>query len=172
LEGGQIIKNGGLFVGLRLLSNGRAAGLVVVLHQPLKEDQAFALQGKYNQLIINELEHLGLQKERVQVISAPIDGHPITLKEARFVVAKLSKDGVRSAILLSEGFHTRRSFAVYSHEGGRVGLSIMPYPYFIGYKRDSWWCETQGISEFVVEFFKLTYYLFHGYVPIKSLWYS
>jgi hypothetical protein len=172
LEGTQIIKNGGLNVGLRLLSNGRATRLVVVLHQPSKEHQAFALEGKYLQLIINELERLGLEKEKVQVISAPIDGHPVTLKEARFVVAKLSQDGVRSAILLSEGFHTRRSFGVYSHEGGRVGLSVMPYPYFIGYKGDSWWCEAQGISEFVLEFFKLTYYLFHGYVPIKSLWYS
>ena len=172
MEGTQIITNGGLNVGLRLLSNGRATHLVVVLHHPSKEHRVFALEGKYLQLIINELERLGLEKERVQVILAPIEGHPITLKEARFVVSKLSQDGVRSAILLSEGFHTRRSFAVYSHEGGRVGLSVMPYPYFIGYKRDSWWREAQGINEFLIEFFKLTYYLLHGYIPIKSLWYS
>jgi uncharacterized SAM-binding protein YcdF (DUF218 family) len=59
---------------------------------------------------MDELQNLGLKKEKVQVISAPIDGHPITLAEPRFVVAKLSQNGTRSAILVSEGFHTRRSF--------------------------------------------------------------
>ena len=108
--------------------------MVVVLHQPSKEGQAFALQGKYAGLIIDDLEHLGLKKEKVQVISAPIDGHPITLNKARFVVAELSQNGIRSAILLSKGFHTRRSFGVYSQEGDRVGLHVIPYSYFIEYE--------------------------------------
>lgn len=170
LEGSQVVKNGALKAGMRLLSNGRATRFVVVLHQPLKEDQVFALQGKYTQILINELEHLGLQKEKVQVISAPIDGHPITLKEARFVVAKLSQDGVRSAILLSEGFHTRRSFGVYRQEGDRVGLHVIPYSYFIEYGDNSWWHEARGIKDFFDECLKLSYYLFRGYLSIKSLW--
>ena len=95
------------------MCNGRATRLVVVLHQPSKEGQVFALQKKYAQLILTELEHLGPEKEKVQVISAPIDGHSITLFEAQFVVAKLSENGVQSAILSSKGFHTRRSFWVY-----------------------------------------------------------
>jgi hypothetical protein len=170
LEGTQVVKKGALNAGLRLLSDGKAKAMVVVLHHPSKENQVFALQEKYTQLIINELEHLGLEKEKVQVISAPIDGHPITLMEARFVVAKLSQNGARSAILLSEGFHTRRSFGVYSQEGTRVGLHIVPYPYFIEYESNSWWHEPQGVSEFVNESLKLAYYLLHGYVSIKSLW--
>lgn len=144
--------------------------MVVVLHQPLKKDEAFALEDRYTQLIINELENQGLEKEKVQVISAPIDGHPITLKEAQFVVARVSKDGARSAILLSEGFHARRSFWVYRQEGNRVGLHVIPYSYFMKYDKNSWWHKAEGINDFFQETLKLIYYLLHGYLSIRSIW--
>ena len=169
LEGGNVVKNGALNVGMGLLSLGRANRLVVVLHQPSKSGQVFALQGKYAQLVIDELEHLGLKKDKVQVISAPIDGHPITLTEARFVVAKLSENKVRSAILLSEGFHSRRSYGVYRQEGARVGIRINPHPYFIGYGVDEWWKQTDGIHDFFNESLKLVYYIFCGHLSLKYL---
>jgi hypothetical protein len=71
------------------------------------------------------MERLGVKKEKVEVISAPIPGHPITLSEARYVVAKLAKDGVQSAILLSSGFHTRRSVGVYRQEGAKLRERIV-----------------------------------------------
>ena len=172
LEGTQIVKRGVLNVGIRLLSNGKAKSMVVVLHHPSETNQVFVLQDKYTQLLMKELELLGLEKERVQVISAPIDGHPITLQEARFVVNKLSQQGVRSAILLSEGFHTRRGFGVYSQEGAQVGLHVVPCSYFSKYEINSWWRDPQGIKDFVEESAKLAYYLLHGYISIKSLWVS
>ena len=171
LGGNQVVKNGALKAGMRLLSEGRAERMVVVLLQFSEEDQVFPPQEKYAQLVINELEHLGLKKEKVQIILVPIDGHPITLAEARFVVPKLSQNGVRSAILLSKGFHTRRSFGVYSKEGERVGLRVIPTPYFINYEPNAWWRDVQGVNDFVQESLKLAYYLLHGYVSIKYLWY-
>jgi uncharacterized SAM-binding protein YcdF (DUF218 family) len=170
LEGTQVVENGALDAGIRLLSIGRANRMVVVLHQPSREGQVFALQEKYAELILNELQHLGLDIEKVQVISTPIDGHPITLTEARFVVARLSQNGVRSAILLSKAFHARRSFGAYSQEGARVGLRVVPYSYFIEYDRNYWWQGAEGVSDFVTESFKLAYYLINGYVSIESLW--
>jgi hypothetical protein len=171
LEGTQVVDKGAINTGMRLLSDGKAKSMVVVLHHPSKENQVFALEEKYAELMMNELEHLGLEKEKVQVISAPIDGHPITLMEAQFVVAKLSQNGVRSAVLVSKGFHARRSFGAYSQEGERVGLHVVPYSYFIEYESHSWWHEPKGIGDFVTESLKLGYYLLRGYVSIKSLWY-
>lgn len=171
LEGTQVVSKGALNAGMRLLADGKAKRIVVVLHRPSKENQVFALEDRYPQLVMNELQNLGMEKEKIQVISAPIDGHPITLAEARFVVAKLSQNGTRSAILVSQGFHTRRSFGVYSQEGARAGLHVVPYSYFTEYESNSWWHEPQGVSEFVNESFKLTYYLLHGYVSMKSLRY-
>jgi hypothetical protein len=104
LEGTQVIKKGALNAGIRFLFDGKARSMVVVLHQPSNENQVLALQERYPHLILNELEHVGLEKEKVQVILAPIDGHPITLTEARFVANKLSDHGVRSAILFWKDF--------------------------------------------------------------------
>jgi len=170
LEGTQVVKKGILDAGIRLLSDGKAKSMVVVLHHPSRENQVFALEHRYTQLIMEELENLGLEEEKVKVISAPIDGHPITLSEARFVVKKLSQNGARSAILVSEGFHTRRSFGTYSQEGARVGLHVVPYSYFVEYDSTYWWNKPQGVSEFFEESFKLAYYIVHGYISIKFLW--
>jgi hypothetical protein len=171
LEGTEVVKKGALNAGMGLLAQGKVRRMVVVLHHPSRENQVFALEDRYTQLIMNELQNLGMEKERIQVISAPIDGHPITLTEARFVVVKLSQNGVQSAILLSKGFHTRRSFGVYNKEGSRVGLHISPCPYFIEYGSDLWWQKAEGINDFIQESLKLTYYLLHGYVSMKSLRY-
>lgn len=170
MEGTQVVKKGALIEGMRLLRDWKAKDMVVVLHHPSEEKQGFALEHKYAQLILKELEDMGFKREKVQVISAPIDGHPITLAEARFVANKLSQRGIRKVILLSEGFHTRRSYAVYNQEGSRVGLHIVPYPYFIEYESNRWWRETEGVNDFVTESFKLAYYLINGYISINSLW--
>jgi hypothetical protein len=170
VEGEAVVKNGALYAAMGLLSQGKANRMVVVLHKPLKESgQVFALQEKYTQLIIDEVKRLGFQREKVEVISAPITGHPITLSEARYVVAKLSRDRVRTAILLSSGFHTRRSVGVYRQEGVPLGLHIVPYPYFIDYESDSWWHESQGIGDFIQETAKLAYYVGRGYLSVKYL---
>jgi hypothetical protein len=170
LEGTQIAKRSALKTGITLLSNGRANRMVVVLHSPLREGEVFTLPEEYPQFLIDELVRLGLKKEKIEIIPAPIPGHPITLSEARFVVAKLSRNKVRSAILVGEGFHTRRSFAVYKQEGDKLGLHIVPYSYFTEYKNDSWWRDIQGISDFFRELLKLSYYLLRGYLSIGALW--
>jgi uncharacterized SAM-binding protein YcdF (DUF218 family) len=169
LEGTQVVKNSTLNTGMRLLSEGRASRMIVVLHAPMKEGQVFAVPKGYSQFVIDELSRMGLNKDKIEIISAPIPGHPITLSEARFVVAKLSNEGFRSAILACEGFHARRSFGVYNQEGRRLGLSVIPYSYFTEYKNSSWWKDTQGIGDFLNESLKLSYYILHGYVSVSAL---
>jgi hypothetical protein len=165
-----MVKNGPINAGLKFLFNGKAKRMVLIIHQPLKDDQLFALQEKYVQLLTNESDRIGLEEGKFQIIVVPFSSHPITLNEARFVVTKLSKDGVKSAILLSKGFHTRRSSGVYSQEGARFGVRIIPYPYFNEYTNDNWWQHPEGVHDFFEQSIKLVYYFMRGYVSIKSLW--
>jgi hypothetical protein len=170
VEGTQVVRKDAINAGIRLLSDGKVKHmLVVVLHEMSKGDQLFAIQDKYAQLLISESEKLGLERGKFQVIVTPIRGHPITLTEARFVMARLSQEGVKSAILLSEGFHTRRSLGVYSQEGARAGIRISPHPYFAEYRLDDWWTRPEGIHAFFVESVKLAYYLMRGYLSVKFL---
>ncbi|MGC1404972.1 MAG: hypothetical protein WA974_18840, partial [Thermodesulfobacteriota bacterium] len=77
-------------------------------------------------------------------------------------MAILAKEGARSAVLVSEGFHTRRSWAVYRQEGEEFKISVKPHPCFINYKKENWWKQKEGIRDFVQESSKLVYYLVFG----------
>lgn len=174
LEGTATIKNGAVKEGIDLLRNSKTRRLVVVAHLHEKEGQLFAIQEEYPQLLRKKFKTLGLKEEQLKIILVPINDHPITLTEARFVMAILAKEGTRSAVLVSEGFHTRRSWAVYRQEGDRFKISVTPRPYFINYKREKWWRQKEGIRDFVLESGKLFYYLTFGYLSPKYLvsWHS
>jgi uncharacterized SAM-binding protein YcdF (DUF218 family) len=169
VAGNQIIKNAAFDTSIRLLSLGKAKSVAVVLHLPPKEGQLFGIQESYPLQVIKEMEHAGIEKDKIKVLLTPFDGHPITLREAQFVIERLSGDGIRSAILVSEGFHTRRSLGVYRQEGARVGIHVIPYPYFIEYESDSWWNKPDGWRAFLQESLKLVYYVLRGYVSVKYL---
>jgi hypothetical protein len=169
LEGSSMVENGAINVGLNLVSTGKAGRILVVMHQPTNQNQLLALQKKYLHLLIDESDRIGLKKEKFQIIVVPSAGHPITLNEARFVLAELNQDGTRSAILLSKGFHTRRSFGVYSQEAARVGVRIIPVSYFTDYKIEDWWKHRKGVHDFFEQFIKLAYYVIRGYVSVRYL---
>jgi len=167
LEGTELIREKSVEIGMSLLSSKRANRLVIVYHDPGNE-RIFARPLNYNLFLIQKLEGLGLKKDQIQVIGVP-DDHPITLVEAQIVLSDLSKQGVKSAILLSEGFHTRRSFWTYKKIGLPLGIKVIPYPYYMTYRNEDWWQEVGGVYSFVNELLKFIYYLFRGYIPVKSL---
>lgn len=163
LEGTQVVRNGALTEGKALLAKGKACRLVVVLHRTSKEEAYFALPANYPQLVKKELERSGLKPDQWLVIVTPVM-HPITLTEARFVLTQLSEQKVRSAILVAEGFHTRRSLGVYRREAKKWGIHIIPHPYYSLYQKEDWWRRHEGVRAFVTEYLKLGYYFIRGYI--------
>ena len=167
LEGNGLIKLKAVRMATDLLSSGRADRLVAVTHKDIENGQTFALPD-YPSLLAKNLERLGLRKDQFQVIVAPSD-HPVTLTEAKIVLSHLSRDGVKSVILLAEGFHTRRSYWAYKQVGLPLGIEIIPHPYFTSYPKEVWWQHRSGVGRFIYESFKFIYYFLRGYIPLKSL---
>jgi len=167
LEGAELIKEKPIKIGMGLLSSGKVSRIVVVVQQNSTNGKIFALPN-YTLLLTQNLEGLGLKKDVFQVIEVPTN-HPVTLTEAKIVLSDLSKSGSRSAILLAEGFHTRRSYWTYKKVGKPLGIEIIPHPYFINYQNESWWQKTRGVQYFLYESLKFFYYILRGYIPIKSL---
>ena len=167
LEGTELIRARPVKVGMELLVSGRANRMVVVVHQDLAGGGIFALQN-YARLIARDLEALGLRKDQFQVIEVPAR-HPITLAEAEIALTNLSRSGVRSVILMAEGFHARRSFWVYKQVGMPLGMKIYLYPYFPKYEMRTWWRTVDGRYDFISESLKLFYYVIMGYIPVQSL---
>ena len=167
MEGTELIREKAIDSGKRILSTGRAGRLVLV-YQKSEDEKIFGRPLDYNLFLGQKLEELGLRKDQIQILEVP-KKHPITLFEAKYVLSNLSKNGIRNAILLSEDFHTRRSYWTYKQVGIPLGIEIIPYPCFITYRDDTWWQQVNGIRNFIGESMKFFYYLLLGYIPLRSL---
>lgn len=167
IEGGELIRDKGIQVGISILSAERAKRLVLVYHYS-RYAKIFDRPLDYGLFLTQKLQESGLRKDQIQVVGVPID-HPITLREAQIVLSELSQNGVKSAILLSEDFHTRRSFWTYKQVGLPLGIKIIPVPYYLSYGKDDWWKDIGEVYSFVEEWLKFFYYILYGYIPVKSL---
>jgi hypothetical protein len=167
LEGTEVVRERVVKVGMGMLTSGQARLMVLVVHRDLACGRIFALPD-YALLMARDLEALGLRQDQFQVIEVP-SNHPITLTEARIVLAKLSRGGMRSVTLMADGFHARRSFWVYKQAGTALGMGIFVYPFFSKYEMNTWWRTVDGCYDFFTELIKLLYYVIEGYIPVRSL---
>jgi hypothetical protein len=166
MEGDEFIDRGVVRRGMNLLSSGKVKRIVAVLHRIAPSHRPFALNEDYPGLVRTELEAIGLKDRDFKVIVTHIH-HPVTLTAARGALATLSKEDVKSAILLSKGFHTRRSFLIYQHLGAKHQIKIYPSACFNAYQPDHWWSQEHGVRDFTAELLKLAYYVAGGYIPFK-----
>lgn len=167
VEGVELGKWKAMEIGIQMLSSGRANRLVVVDYGSVIEQSSAQLENRAF-FLARKLDGLGVRADQIQLIEVPVD-HPVTLGEAQFVLSVLSKNGVRSAILLADSFHTRRSYWAYKEAGSPLGIEIIPCPYFTSFTNENWWRRADGIREFATQFVKYFYYLLCGYIPVKSL---
>jgi hypothetical protein len=166
MEGTEFIDRGIVESGMNLLQSGKVKRIVAVLHRIAPSHRPFALNEDYPNLVKKELEAIGLKEGDFKIIVTHIH-HPISLTAATGALEVLSKEHVKSAILLSPGFHTRRSFLIYQHVGTPYQIKIFPSACFKAYQLDQWWSQEQGLRDFTAELLKLAYYLAGGHIPLK-----
>ncbi len=166
LEGSEFLDGRIVTIGMNLLSSGKVKRLIIVLHRIAPSHRPFALKEDYPNLVKEEMERLGLKERDFRIIVVPINS-PITLTEATRVAAAVSKEDVKSAILLASGFHTRRSYLVYQHACNPFRIKIFPSASFNSYGLDHWWSQEKAWRDFTMEALKLAYYLVGGYIPLK-----
>jgi len=166
IEGSDFISTGIVMSGVNLLLSGKVKRLVFVLQNIAPTDRPYGINGNYKDLIRQKLQNHGLKEMEFNVITVPVR-HPITLNEAKVVLQGLSKENIKSAVLLSTGFHTRRSYLAYQHEGLPLQIKIFPYAYFPTYNLSNWRVNSSGVRDFEIEVLKLFYYMISGYIPFK-----
>ena len=166
LEGTEFIPTGFIMTGMNFLSSGKVKRVIIVLQNIAPAHRPYGINGNYPDIVSQKIKNIGLREKDFKVIVVPIR-NPVTLKEAEAVLNDLSKDNIRSAILVSPGFHTRRSYLTYQHVGMSLQIKIFPYSCFTSYNFDHWWLEEHGVRDFTAELIKLGYYLAGGYIPLK-----
>jgi hypothetical protein len=166
LEGDDFIRTGVVTSGRDLLSSGKVKRLVIVLQNIAPAHRPYGINENYPDIVKQKLKNLGLKETEFKVIVVP-SRHPVTLKEAEVVLESLSKENIKSAILLSPGFHTRRSYLAYQYVGIPLQIKIFPSACFTEYQLNNWWVQEPGVRDFTTELLKLGYYLAGGYIPFK-----
>ena len=166
LEGSEFIQSGVVASGRDLLSAGKVKRVVIVLQNVSPEYRPYGIHADYPDNVRQKLKKIGLKDTEFKVIVVPSQ-HPITLKAGEVVLASLSKENIKSAILLSPGFHTRRSYLAYQYAGIPLHIKIFPYACFTEYQLGNWWAQELGVRDFTYELLKLVHYLAAGYIPFK-----
>jgi uncharacterized SAM-binding protein YcdF (DUF218 family) len=166
LEGAEFIRTGAIASGMDLLSSGKVKRIIIVLQNIAPSHRPFGINGNYPDIVKQKLKDLGLKETQFQIIVTPIR-YPITLREAEVALETIAKENIKSAILLSAGFHTRRSFLVYQYVGIPLQIKIFPSACFTEYQLNNWWVQEPGVRDFAAELLKLGYYLSGGHIPFK-----
>lgn len=166
LEGSEFIQSGVAASGMDLLSSGKVNRILIVLQNVSPAYRPYGINENYPDVIRQKLKKIGLKETEFKVITVP-SVHPITLKEAEVVLSHLTRENIKSAILLSPGFHTRRSYLAYQSAGIPRQIKIFPHACFTEYQLDNWWVQELGVRDFTYELLKLAHYLAAGYIPFK-----
>ena len=90
--------------------------------------------------------------------------HPYTLNKSKMVADSLKKYGYKDVILLTDGFHSRRSYEVYKKIFKDQGINLYVTTYFGEIKPDGWWTKSNGFRRVVTEYLKFFYYTVKGYI--------
>ncbi|MFH1368093.1 MAG: YdcF family protein [Elusimicrobiota bacterium] len=103
----------------------------------------------------------GVPKKDIILIVMPKSTHDdaVLSKEA------CERNHIRSIIVTSEPFHTKRAYHSFRKVYEGSGIKVMFYPVQNSwYKKDTWWKSKKGIRQTAAEYLKLAYYMFKGYL--------
>ena len=166
VEGTTYVSRGIVSKGVELLTSGKAKRMVVVLHRIAPHHRPFAFNEDYPSSVRRELQDLGLKDSQFTIIVTHIH-EPITLVSAQGAMDILAKDGIKSALLVSPGFHMRRSFLVYQYLSNPFNIKIYPIACLEAYDQNNWWNQDNGPRDLLSELQKLLFYMVKGYIPLK-----
>lgn len=100
-----------------------------------------------------------LPDERLLVLDPPPES---TVDEARRSAAALTARGARSAILVTDPFHSRRALWLFQAEYRRAGLTVSSSPSRGRIDLSRWWQSSAGVLTVVQEYVKLLAYIPQG----------
>lgn len=83
---------------------------------------------------------------------------PISLNLARRVAHELQARGVRSVLLVTDGFRSKRAFAVYSEALKPLDIAVHCQPVLGSRTPTNWYHSSHGFEEVVLQLAKLLYY--------------
>ena len=113
---------------------------------------------------VARLVRAGVAADRIRVLPLTAEG---TLGEARACAEFTRRAGLRSVLVVTSAYHTRRALAVFRHEltGGGVAIGIEPASRFSAAQPSRWWMSAFDRWYVTYEWAALAYYAIWHHVP-------
>lgn len=90
--------------------------------------------------------------------------HPYTYNKSNIIADSLKKYGYRKVIILTDAFHSKRTFKVYKKILIPDGFQVFCEVYYPEYNASNWWYSSDGFKNVISEYLKLIYYWMRGYL--------
>jgi uncharacterized SAM-binding protein YcdF (DUF218 family) len=113
-------------------------------------------------LMILMLKELGVPESAILTRDTPSES---TVMEAGLVRKLVREKNYRSLILVTSPTHSRRAFLAFKKAmaGDEVSILVIPSSYS-KYDPEAWWKNPKQLREVLLEYQKLVYYFFKGYL--------
>lgn len=90
--------------------------------------------------------------------------HPVTLNKSIHILDSLKAKNYNSVILVTNAFHSKRSYKVYEKLFEGKGVSLQSKVFYMRAKIDDWYKNSYGFRYVIPEYLKYFYYMFRGYI--------
>ncbi len=112
----------------------------------------------YYESTLAELTRLGVPRDRVDILMQPVSS---TRDEAVLLREHVEKNGIRSILVVTSAYHSRRALWTFQRVLGNSSTSIGLEVAGTGWQTPSpwtWWLRLRGWQVVPPEYFKLVYY--------------
>ena len=112
----------------------------------------------YYESTLAELTRLGVPRDRVDILMQPVSS---TRDEAVLLREHVEKNGIRSVLVVTSAYHSRRALWTFQRVLGDSGTIIGLEVAGTGWQTPSpwtWWLRLRGWQTVPPEYFKLMYY--------------
>lgn len=134
------------------------APVIVIAKAEMLPAEKLGLAPNDTDVSINVMKKLGVPPEKIVVL--PVEGGTTsTFDEAIALRQYIESHNIRSLILLTSAFHTRRAKWIFDRElaGLPVRLEVAAVPHY-GFDESNWWQSEDGLITLNNETIKLAYY--------------
>lgn len=113
-------------------------------------------------LMILMLKGLGVPESAILTSDTPSES---TFMEAALVAGVVKENNFRSVMLITSPTHSRRAWLVFKKamEKEEVRILVVPSSYS-RFKAEAWWKNSGSAKEVILEYEKLVYYFFKGFI--------
>ncbi|MEI7483839.1 MAG: hypothetical protein WCK13_03935 [Ignavibacteriota bacterium] len=112
---------------------------------------------------INSVIDSGGYKVKIKYFIFDVE-HPVTLNKSLQIQDSMKTHNYTSAILVTNAFHSKRSYKVYNKIFQPNGISIQSKVYYTKVRLEDWYKNSNGLRYVFPEYIKYIYYTFRGFI--------